>query len=157
MHVVKESDNRFYINKSTQQNAGNGLFAKTDLKEGDYLTIVGVVVESRECVRYADAYNFVTQEGDCWIPLGFAALVNHATNPAHQNVKFDYINKIPAYVVTRDIKQDEEILTSYGVGFANLLAVYLTLNFTENFIDWQEDCLRQSVSDFHVKNLGDIL
>lgn len=139
MHYVKELDNRFYIAESTQQGAGQGLFAVQDLSKDSQLDIVGVVAAARDCVKFADNYNFVTKKGECWVPLGFGALVNHSSNPAHQNVEYT-CHETPAYRFIRDIKKDEEILTSYGHAFANVLAIYQTLEERGNIIEWQQEC-----------------
>jgi len=137
---VTEYDNRFQISESTQNGAGRGLFAKIAVKEGDQLDIVGVVAVSRDCVRYADNYNFVANKGECWVPLGFGAIVNHANNPAHQNVEYTNDPK-PAYRFLRDIKEGEELLTSYGAGFANTLATYQALGVKEDLIGWEQECV----------------
>jgi hypothetical protein len=140
MKCVGESNKNFYISKSTQQGAGQGLFATKDLKKGDALLIVGVIAKARECVRYADNYSFVTNEGECWVPLGFGAIVNHANNPAHQNV--EYANDpLPEYRLLRDIKKDEELLTNYGAGFANTLATHQVLGASGNLLEWEQECI----------------
>lgn len=140
MTCVVELDRRFRIDKSTQQGAGQGLFTRRNLSKGDQLDIVGAVVTERECVKYADNYNFVNNRGECWIPLGFGAIVNHANNPAHQNV--EYINDPkPAYKFLRDIEEGEELLTSYGAGFANTLATYQILKAEGNLLEWEQECV----------------
>jgi len=141
MHVVEELDNRFRINESRQSGAGKGLFASKNLNKGDQLDIVGVVAKARECVKYADGYSFETKTGECWVPLGFGAIVNHATNPAKQNVEYTN-DPLPAYRFMRDIDEGDELLTSYGAGFANTLAVYLTLGIEESLIEWEQDCVQ---------------
>lgn len=139
MHCAEELDNRFHIAKSTQKGAGEGLFANESLRKGDRLDIVGVVAK-RECVKYADGYSFETGIGQCWVPLGFGAIVNHATNPANQNVEYTH-DPQPAYCFMRDIEEGEELLTSYGAGFANTLAVYSIVEGKENLIEWEQDCV----------------
>ena len=140
MQCVEELDNRFYIKESEQYNSGKGLFAKESIKSGSKLDIIGVVATSRECVEYTDGYNFVIEDGKCWVPLGYGALVNHASNPKDQNVDYEVVNGQPIYRFIKDVTENEEILANYGAGFANLLAVYLTLDQKEDFMKWQEDC-----------------
>lgn len=140
MQHVKELDNRFYIAESTQKGAGDGLFAKVDLKENDCLEIIGVIAESKKCVKYANSHSFVTQEGECWIPLGFGAIVNHASDPSCQNVVYTFYEEMPVFICTSNIKEGDEILTSYGSGFANVLATYLSLEATGNLVEWQQEC-----------------
>lgn len=148
MHSVTESDDRFYIDKSTQGDAGDGLFAAADLKEGDTLRIVGVIAKSRECVKFADSHSLVTQKGDCWIPLGFGALVNHACNPANQNVSYAFDDDgTPMFRLTRNVEKGDEILTDYGAGFANILAVYLTLGAEGDLVAWSNECERIADSE----------
>tara|TARA_Y100000034_G_scaffold6762_1_gene7449 strand:- start:9826 stop:10311 length:486 start_codon:yes stop_codon:yes gene_type:complete len=140
MYSVEESDDRFYIAESTQGKAGKGLFAQVNLEQGDHLEIVGVVAKSRDCVSYADSHSFATSEGECWMPLGFGALVNHASNPAHENVEYCFKGEQPVFRCMRPINKDEEILTSYGAGFANVLAVYLTLDAKGDLAQWEHEC-----------------
>ena len=58
--VIVENDERFCVNVSTIPDAGNGLFARTLLAEGEQLEVIGVLVPagsvSDVCTRYADHY-----------------------------------------------------------------------------------------------------
>ena len=82
--VIVENDERFCVNVSTIPDAGNGLFARTLLAEGEQLEVIGVLVPagsvSDVCTRYADHYKF--RVGDLLlIPLGFGGMVNHSKHP----------------------------------------------------------------------------
>src|SRR5579885_676864 len=85
----QELDNRFYVNKSTIPNAGNGLFADVPIEKGSLLQIVGVVVvaggTADQCSPFANAYKFsvfpLDENDQCeykLIAMGYAALVNHS-------------------------------------------------------------------------------
>ncbi|MGZ4847625.1 MAG: hypothetical protein ACXV3E_07570 [Halobacteriota archaeon] len=71
--VIVENDERFCVNVSTIPDAGNGLFARTSLAEGEQLEVIGVLVPagsvSDVCTRYADHYKF--RVGDLLLVLPF--------------------------------------------------------------------------------------
>ena len=62
MTIITETDERFRVNPSTVPGAGDGLFARTSLGEGESLEVIGVLVPagsvSDVCTRYADHYKF---------------------------------------------------------------------------------------------------
>jgi hypothetical protein len=115
--VIIEEDERFYVNVSTIPAAGDGLFAKTFLAEGERLEVVGVLVPagsvSDVCTRYADRYKFRVGEL-LLIPLGFGGMVNHSRNPNLKQV----IDGERVYLqTTRPIRPGEELFSTYGDGF----------------------------------------
>ena len=86
---VNESDDRFYVGASTIPGAGNGLFAKVRLREGERLPVIGVLVLansiSDRCSHYADEHKF--RVGDyLLIPLGYGGMVNHSLTPNMEKV-----------------------------------------------------------------------
>ncbi len=132
MIKIEETDTRFEIRESTIPGAGLGLFSLVPIKKGDYLEIIGVMVDVAEmshiCTRFSDAYKFAAEptEEFCHavIPCGYAALVNHADSPERQNVAITHLpaDRIPrnensgrvVYMATREISQGEEILGNYN-------------------------------------------
>ncbi len=119
MHVmvIVENDERFCVNVSTIPDAGNGLFARTLLAEGEQLEVIGVLVPagsvSDVCTRYADHYKF--RVGDLLlIPLGFGGMVNHSKHPNMEKV----IDGLTVYLrTTRAIHPGEELFFTYGEEF----------------------------------------
>jgi hypothetical protein len=137
MILIEENDERFYLKKSTQPNAGLGVFASKDLKKGDFIEIIGVMVKKNSiadvCTSYANNYKFAAaydNEYDMHIvPMGFGGMVNHANNKEEQNAEIKYIeHKIinsaagkAVYYFIKDIKKDEEILGNYGENWNNAI------------------------------------
>lgn len=137
MIIIEEKDDRFYLSKSTQPNAGMGVFASKDLKKGDFVEIIGVMVKknsiSDHCTAYANNYKFAAAydgEYDMHIvPMGFGGMINHANNIEDQNAEIKYIDhKIinsagghAVYCFIKDIKKDEEILGNYGENWKNAM------------------------------------
>jgi len=132
MIKIEETDDRFEARESTIPGAGFGLFAKTLVKKGDYLEIIGVMVDvtdiSHICTRFADSYKFAAEPASEFchavIPCGHAAFVNHADSPAKQNVAITHMpsDRVPrnkdsgrvVYMALRDIWPGEEILGNYN-------------------------------------------
>ncbi len=92
MMLVEEKDKRFYIKKSNIKDAGMGVFASEDIKKGSYLEIIGVMVNvdsvADQCTNFAKDYKFAAQYEDKYtrhiIPMGYAAIINHATEEKNQ-------------------------------------------------------------------------
>jgi len=134
MIVVNETDPRFYIKDSSIEGAGSGVFAQKKIQKGNYLEIIGVMVKSdstaHTCTQYANKYKFSSNEEITHqiIPMGFAAIINHAIDQKEQNVEIEFIKdslyknykkKNPAagsilYRVIKDINKDEEVIGYYG-------------------------------------------
>jgi len=160
---IEEKDLRFYIAESTQPNAGRGLFASENLKKGDYLEVVGVIVDkdsiSDVCTSYADAFKFAANYSDSYkkhiIPMGYGGIVNHANYKKDQNVEIRYIKKnsenICVYYFLRDVKKGEEILGDYGDGWKNLNKWAEKIGF-----DSKEEDIKDWISflDLGLYNLG---
>ena len=134
--IFEETDDRFYIATSNIPNAGRGLFAARQIKQGEVLFVSGVLVErgseADKTTYFLDTYKFAADPkvkdneidyGKYVIcPLGYAALVNHSTT---NNVEIRYsgdeflhekslhTTKV-VYFFVRDVEQNEEILGNYG-------------------------------------------
>jgi hypothetical protein len=148
MILIEEKDNRFYIENSTIKNAGLGVFAKQKLKKGDFLEIIGVMVDVKSmadvCTQYANKYKFAADFSDKFtrhiIPMGFAAIVNHTNDKKLQNVELKYIKHSIinsnagscVYSFIRDVEEGEEILGSYGSEYDNFLQEE---NYWQMFLD----------------------
>lgn len=137
MIIIEENDNRFYLKKSTQPNAGSGVFAARDLKKGDFLVVKGVMVKKNsiadKCTAYANNYKFAAAHDGEYdthvIPIGFGGMVNHANELKNQNAEIKYLDhrKIGVeggnvvYSFLRDINKDEEILGNYGENWKDVM------------------------------------
>lgn len=160
---IEEKDLRFYIGESTQPNAGRGLFASVDIKKGDHLEVIGIMVDkdsvSDECTSYANAFKFAANYSDSYqkhiIPMGYGGIVNHANDKKDQNVEIRYVKKnsenICVYYFLRDVKKGEEILGDYGDGWKNLNIWAQQIGF-----DSQEEDIKDWISflDLGLYNLG---
>jgi SET domain-containing protein len=132
MLTINEKDKRFYIAESTQKNAGLGLFASESIEKGEYLEVIGVMVDkdsiSDHCTAYANHFKFAADYSDSFtkhiIPLGYGGIVNHANEKQDQNVEIRYIKKgkesICVYWFLKDVKKDEEVLGNYGEGWNSM-------------------------------------
>lgn len=112
--LIEEQDDRFRVDTSTIPEAGQGLFARVALEQGARLEVIGALVArdspADRCSHYTDAYKFRVN-GALLIPLGYAAMVNHALTP---NVE-KHIEGDRLYLRTlRPIAAGEELLLTYG-------------------------------------------
>ena len=129
MIFVEETDERFYIAPSILPNAGYGCFAKTHIKKGDWLEIIGVLVKhgglADQCTEYAKRYKFAgsLQMNAKIVPMGFGGMVNHSDDPKLRNCELVFdksINKRSQhagqvfYKFLRDVLPDEEVIGNYG-------------------------------------------
>jgi hypothetical protein len=117
MMIIAENDVRFCIDTSTLPMAGDGLFAKIFLAEGERLEVIGVLVLAESvsdvCTRYADCYKFRVRDL-LLIPLGFGGMVNHSRNPNLEKA----IDDQRVYLrTTRPIHPGEELFFTYGEEF----------------------------------------
>ena len=163
MIFLEEKDPRFYIKNSEIPEAGLGLFAKTSIKKGSFIEIIGIMVErgsvADQCTAYANKYKFGSSEaGKVVVPMGYAALVNHAPDKDKQNCVIRHVKaKIPlkkrkeirdffyyageaVYMFTRDVQKDEEILGHYGPewkGYQEWVNNYGKV-YDENEVEWKK-------------------
>lgn len=112
--LVDETDDRFYVAESTLPEAGNGLFAKVALNEGDRFEVIGALVLRESisdlCSHYADDHKF--RVGDyLLIPLGFGGMANHSVNPNLEKV-FEGENRVFLRALRR-IETGEELFFTY--------------------------------------------
>ena len=167
MILVEETDNRFYIKESTIPEGGLGVFANEDLKKGDYLEIIGVRLKRGsvvdDCTHYGNSYKFSARPGedlnnDIILPVGYAAIVNHAPTKGQQNAAID-VNRNPprnpaagivVYKFLREILKDEEIFGNYGENWDVALAWASKQIETVNSLkdDWE------TFMEFNVYNLN---
>ena len=103
--LIAETDQRFYISRSTIPNAGNGVYAAIDLPAGAMLEVIGVHIEpgsiTDACTAWADEYK-IRFHDILIIPTGFAGMINHSSEPnlrkVTENDRFYFLmdNAIPA-------------------------------------------------------------
>jgi hypothetical protein len=111
--TMMETDQRFYVRRSTIPEAGEGLFAAVSLVQGDRLRVVGVLIAadsvSDRCTRYADPYKVRVGE-HLLIPTGWGAMVNHREDANVEKV----VEGEDVYLeALRPIAKDEEIFFRY--------------------------------------------
>lgn len=127
MIFVEETDERFYIADSIIPNAGLGCFAKTLIKKGDWLEVIGVYVKTGgiadECTHYAKRYKFAgsPKMNAKIIPIGYAGMVNHSDNL--KNCVLEYAPDLGkrsqhsgqvVYRFIKDVFPGEEVIGNYG-------------------------------------------
>jgi hypothetical protein len=144
MILVEEKDKRFYLDKSTIESAGMGVFALEDIAVGSVLEIIGVMIDvgsiSDQCSSFASNYKFAAKFSGEYnrhiIPLGFGGMVNHTVDKKNQNVELRYIKRntnnenagSAVYYFIKDVKKGQEILGNYGEKWNNKI---------EEKNDWQ--------------------
>jgi hypothetical protein len=151
---MEEKDDRFYIKESTIPGAGMGLFAKVPIKAQSVLPIRGVQVkvgsDIDKCTAYARAYKFSACDRKTdrhIVPLGYAALINHANRPQERNVEIvastthtsDNFTGKMVYRFIRDVEPDEEILGDYGCFWTGIFnwAAQVQPKAQDTEDDWQ--------------------
>jgi hypothetical protein len=133
MIFLEENDKRFYLNKSTIESAGVGVFASEDIPKDSVMEILGFMVgvgsAADQCTNYAKDYKFAANfEGKYdrhIIPIGFGGMVNHTQDSNLQNVELRYVRHSSSnvaagsavYYFIKDVKKDQEILGNYGQQF----------------------------------------
>jgi SET domain len=164
MIFVEETDNRFYIEKSTIPNAGNGCFAKEFLKAGDWLEVIGIYVKmggvADFCTEYARRYKFAGSEqmNAKIVPFGFAGIINHSNDPKLQNCKLEYVKGLSKrsqhagqviYRFIKDIEPNEELIGNYGPDMEKEIG---TIAANDNFYENN----KQEIENFLKFNLYDL-
>lgn len=170
MIFVEETDERFYIDKSTLANAGWGLFAKVPIKKNDWIEVIGVLVKTGgiadRCTHYARRYKFAGSKKDAKIvPMGYAGIINHTNDAALQNMQLtcqkglskrnEHASEV-VYQALRDIEPGQELLGNYGEDIGKEIEI-MTSNYTyhdEVKEDW-EVFLAYNLYD--LKRLTDLL
>ncbi len=112
--TLTETDDRFEVRPSAIPGAGLGLFARVPLAAGDFLRVVGVLIDADSvadrCTHFADEHKY--RVGDrLLIPVGFGAMANHSDAPnAEKVIEGDEVR----LRFTRPIAAGEEIVWRYS-------------------------------------------
>ncbi len=97
---------------------GRGIFATRDIREGEIIELVPVILFKRDEVAEGcllKDYDIRYDENNTAMMFGYGAIYNHSfDNNAQWNFVDDQTLKITA---KKDIKNGEEILVSYGRGY----------------------------------------
>ncbi len=116
VHLFVEADPRFFIDRSTIPGAGDGLFAREALAEGDRLEVIGALIAADSCAdvctSYANHYKFRVG-AFLLVPLGFGSLVNYSDSPNLTKVVEDHRVFLQA---SRPIARGEELFFQYDCG-----------------------------------------
>jgi len=123
--IIPDNDNCF-VSKSQIQNAGYGLWAKTNIKKGE------PIVQYEGIYHNSDEYNYETEcegdncynylfcnDNDCWDAKDNTEFIARYSNDCHNsdfecNASYDMINGNPYIVASSDIPEGDEIFTTYG-------------------------------------------
>lgn len=114
--------NKIYISESKIPNAGRGVFASTNIKNGEVIEqcpFIEIPKEELESIEQSIFINYVYFFGHkkekMLIPLGFGAIYNHNYTP---NAVYEIKPKdrVIEFVAKKDIKKDEEITVNYIQG-----------------------------------------
>jgi SET domain-containing protein len=117
-----DDDDITVVKPSTIPNAGNGLFAKSDLKKDDFIDFyTGEIIYDLADLDINNAYIFENKKAGFYINGqsggNRTAIINHSNNPncAYKNYLLPDINIMyPIVVCTKDIPKDGELLCNYG-------------------------------------------
>lgn len=115
-------DNGTVSKKSTIENAGMGLFANQDFKNGDFIDFyTGEIIFDKEKLPKNNNYLFSNEKGGFFIDGkngNSTRLINHhgeKSNCAYRYYNLPDINILyPIVVCTKDVKKGEEFLCHYG-------------------------------------------
>lgn len=111
---------KIYIAQSSIPKAGRGVFAAKDIKEGEIIEVVPVLVLPRKdypLVKQTALRNYYFMWGKVTVGIayGFASFYNHS-----YSAKATYKKKIKETIIEfsaiKEIKKDEEITINYNYG-----------------------------------------
>lgn len=151
-----------YLNRSTIEDAGRGLFARQRLKKGRIIgKYVGRILSVAAAERMPNTdYQILVQDplsGKQWVVDGlvegnYTRFINHACYADEQNAAFKYDprTKSVKIVALRPIDVDEEILVSYGKDYSRQLCLRRYLGeLHQGILDYEQFvdiCVRTGIS-----------
>ncbi len=117
---------KIYIDSSGIDNAGRGIYAKTDINKDEIIEICPVVIISEnevphlrktKLVNYYFMWGVNPEKDDhkAAICLGFGSIYNHSYTPSATYLKRIDQDAIE-FIAVKDIKKDEEITVNYNYG-----------------------------------------
>jgi len=115
---------KIYATESQIEDAGRGVFAAVDIKEGDVIEICPVVMVPENQVpllRQTELYNYYFMWGTneehhaAGIALGFGSIYNHSYSPNATYKKLLDKHQIK-FEAIKPIEKDEEITVNYNYG-----------------------------------------
>ena len=117
-HVVPS--NKVFVARSKIKGAGRGVFAKKDIKKGEYIEGCPVLVLPRKDYLTVKKtalrdYYFMWGKTTAGICFGYGSMYNHSYNA---NATYRKLIKawIVEFVAVKDIKRGEEITINYNYG-----------------------------------------
>lgn len=109
-----------YLGDSGIPNAGRGVFAAREIKQGEVIEICPVVTMSRDSVQHLDKTeleNYYFEwgiEGDqAGIALGYGSLYNHSFKP-NAVFEINILESVVCVTAISDIPKDVEITFNYN-------------------------------------------
>ena len=116
--------NKIYLDQSTIEKAGRGIFASVDLTEGDVIEKCPIILISEKEVtdlRKTGLHNYYFMWGEdkqfhkAGICLGFGSLYNHSYTPNATYQKL-YEEQMIIFKAIKSINKGEEITVNYNFG-----------------------------------------
>lgn len=116
------ASDKVYIGQSKILNAGQGVYAKCDIKKSEIIERCPVievpkhdVSNVRESILVTYFFYFGKNKKRLAIALGFGSIYNHSYEP-NATYKVKLTEKIIDFVALNDIKKDDEITVNYNYG-----------------------------------------
>lgn len=116
------TSDKIYIGQSKILNAGQGVYAKCDIKKSEIIERCPVievpkhdVSNVRESILVTYFFYFGRSKERLAIVLGFGSIYNHSYEP-NAIYRIKPAEKIIDFVALNDIKKDDEITVNYNCG-----------------------------------------
>lgn len=114
--------NKIYISQSKIENADRGVFADTNIKEGDLIETCPVIETRLQDYAHLKKtklrdYYFMWDKNNkkVAICLGFGSMYNHSYSP-NATYKKNFKENIVNFIAIKNISKDEEITVNYNSG-----------------------------------------
>lgn len=113
------SSNKVYVKKSKIKNAGRGVFANCDIKNGEIIERCPIIKLSKYETTTLGETTLVTylffhgkNKEQCVVALGFGSLYNHSYKP---NITYKLWSKeeLIDFIAICDIKKEDELTFNY--------------------------------------------
>lgn len=119
MNKITET-NKLYVAESHIPNSGRGVFANTDIKNGELIERCPLIelpeydeANLKETILVTYFFYFGEKKERAAIALGYGAIYNHTRTP-NATYKINGDEGVIDFIATSDIKKDEEITVNYN-------------------------------------------
>jgi len=111
------NNSSFQIKESSLKDAGRGLFATKDYKEGDIIELCPAIIVDNNM----DGSNLISHylfssygEDKTLVAFGYCSLINHSEEKRNCSWEISEDDKVVKMFAIKDIKEGEEFFSHYG-------------------------------------------